>query len=84
MTRPTLDSSYGLATQTDTITEAIVCLQTAAWHGCPLKDPTSICLRRRLILTPSHWTEIPDSYGLIRGRIEEAEGEDNPMERSAV
>ena len=25
----------------DTITEAMVCLQTGAWYGCLLKDPAS-------------------------------------------
>jgi hypothetical protein len=37
-----------------------------------------------LILTPSHWIEVGDSYGGIRGRIKEAKGEGDPIGRPAV
>ena len=34
--------------------------------------------------TPNHWTEVRDPYGGIRGRIEGAEGEGDPIGRPAV
>jgi hypothetical protein len=33
---------------------------------------------------PNHWSEAGDPYCLIRGRIEEAIGEENPIGRIAV
>ena len=36
------------------------------------------------MLTPKHWTEVRNLYGRIRGRIEEAEGESDPIGRPAV
>jgi hypothetical protein len=63
---------------------AMVCLQTGAWHGCPLRGPISSWLRQTQILTPNHWMEAGDPYSWIRGRIEEAEGERNPTGRPAV
>jgi hypothetical protein len=38
----------------------------------------------RNILTHNLWTEVWDPYGRIRGRIEEAEGKGDPIERPAV
>jgi hypothetical protein len=32
------------------------------------------------ILTADLWTEVRDSYGRIRGRIEGTEGDDNPID----
>jgi hypothetical protein len=36
------------------------------------------------IPTPNHWTEIRGLYGRIRGRIERAEVEGDPIRRPAV
>ena len=36
------------------------------------------------ILTGKHWTEVRDSYGRVRGRIEGAEGDCNPIGRTTV
>jgi hypothetical protein len=36
------------------------------------------------ILACNHWNEVRDFYGLIRGRIEEAEGEGDPIGRPTV
>jgi hypothetical protein len=57
---------------------------TGAWHGCPLRVPTSSSLRQKQVLTPDHWTEVRDLYAWIRGRIEEAEREIDPIGRPAV
>jgi hypothetical protein len=34
------------------------------------------------IVTSNHWTEVKDSYRGIRGRIEGAEGEGDPIGRA--
>ena len=39
--RPKLESSLRGGPRPDTITDAMMCLQTGAQHGCPLKGPTS-------------------------------------------
>jgi hypothetical protein len=36
------------------------------------------------ILTANHRTELGDPYGRVRGRIEETEGDGNPIGRSRV
>lgn len=36
------------------------------------------------ILTANHWTEVRDPYGRVRGRIEGAEGDGNPIGRPTV
>jgi hypothetical protein len=36
------------------------------------------------ILIASHWTEVRDPYGRVRGRIEGAEGDGNLIERPTV
>jgi hypothetical protein len=36
------------------------------------------------ILTANYWTEVPDSYGKVRGRTEEAKGDGNPIRRITV
>ena len=40
-TGPNLDPTQGEAPRPDTITDAMVYLQTGAYHDCPLKGPTS-------------------------------------------
>ena len=56
MTVSTWDPSQGEALRPDTITDAMVWLQIEAWHGCPLRGPTSNWLRQ-MILMPTQWTE---------------------------
>jgi hypothetical protein len=36
------------------------------------------------ILTANHWTEVRDPYGRVMRRIEEAEGDGNPIGRTTV
>ena len=36
------------------------------------------------ILTANHWTEVRDPNGRVRGRIEGAEGDGNPIGRPTV
>jgi hypothetical protein len=36
------------------------------------------------ILTAKHWTEVRELYRSIRGRIEGAEGDGNPIEKPSV
>lgn len=56
---PNLGSiSWVSAPKPDTITDAMLCLQTGAWHGCPLRGPTSSWLRQMQILTLNHWTDV--------------------------
>jgi hypothetical protein len=81
---PPCDPSHGGGgTLRPDSTEAMMCLQTGAWHGCPLRGPTSSWLRQMKMLTPNHWTEVGNPYGWIRRRIEEAEGEGDPIGRPA-
>jgi hypothetical protein len=68
----------------DSITDAMMCLQTGGYHVCPVRGHTSNWLSQTQIHIPNHCTEIGDSYGWIRGRIEETEGENNPIGRLAV
>jgi hypothetical protein len=49
MMGPTWDSSHGRTPRPDTITDAMLCLQTGAWHGCSQRGPTSSWLRQKQI-----------------------------------
>ena len=82
MTGPTWDPSHGGTPRPDTVTDAMMCLQMGHWHDCSLRGPTNWCLRQIKVPTRNHCTE--DPYGRIRGRIEEAEGEGDPMGRPRV
>jgi hypothetical protein len=62
----------------------MIYLQTGAWHGCPLRGPTSYWLRQAQIYTPNHWPEDGDPYDLISESIEEVKVEGNPIGRPAV
>jgi hypothetical protein len=88
MTGPTWDLAHGGqvwgAPRPDTTTDAMLCLQTGAWHGSPLRDPSSSWLRQTQILKSNHWTEVRNPYGWIRGRIKGAVGEGNPIGRPAA
>jgi hypothetical protein len=63
---------------------AVLSLQMGAWRGCPLRSPTSSWLRQKQILILNHWTEVRYPYDWIRGSIEKAGRESNPIERPAV
>jgi hypothetical protein len=85
VTAPTWDPSQGEAPRPDTVTDAMLGLQTGAWQGCPLRGPTrQLTETDAYILTPNYWTEVRDPCGSIREKIEEAEGESNPIGRPAV
>ena len=84
MTGPTWDLSYGQAPNPDTITDAMLCLQTGAQHGCPLSGSTSICLKKMQTLTGIHSMEVRDLYGRLRGRVEESVGDINPIRIATV
>jgi hypothetical protein len=71
---PTWDLSHGQAPNPDTITDAMLCLQTGASHICPLRYSTSSWLKQIQILIINLWNKVKDPYGRIRGRIEGAEG----------
>jgi len=49
VTVPTWGPSQGEAPKPDPNTDAVVCLQTVAWHDCLLKGPTG--LRHRYFYT---------------------------------
>ena len=69
-----------LRQQTPTpIADAKMCLQTGAWHGCPLKGSASTSSIQMWMLTANHWTEPGDSNGKVRGRTEGAEGDCKPI-----
>ena len=40
LTGPTWAPSHGRTPRPDTITDAMMCLQTGAWHDCSLRDHT--------------------------------------------
>lgn len=75
----TLDPTHGWASNPDIITDGMLYLQSGAWHGCPLRSSTSNWPRQMQTLTVNHWTEVGSSYSRIRGRIEGAEGDGNPI-----
>ena len=64
--QPKLGSIPWWAPIPDIITDAMLGLQTGAWHGCPVRGSTSSWQRQMQILTAKHWTELGDPYG--RGR----------------
>lgn len=39
--RPNLGSMYEKTPRSDTATDAMMCLQTGAWHGCPKRHTSS-------------------------------------------
>ena len=73
MTCPNWDPCQGESSNPDTIIDGIVCLQTGTYHGCLPSSPTSSWLRQNQILTTNQWSEVRNSCGCIRKRLEEAE-----------
>jgi hypothetical protein len=64
-----------------TITDAMMCLQTGAWHSCLLRGPTSSWLRQMQILTPNHRTEVGDPYSWIGEGLKKLSREGDPIGR---
>jgi hypothetical protein len=69
--RPKLGSSSKEALVSDTISDAMVYLQTGAYIDCYLKGPTSSWKSKMQIYIPNQWAEVGDHYGWIRERLEE-------------
>lgn len=59
MNSPTWESSNAQALNPDTITDAMLYLQTGTQESCPPKGSTSNFLRQIQLHTAKHWTEIP-------------------------
>ena len=59
------DQAQGEAPGPDTITDAVVYLQTEAKHGCPLRVPTGRSKSQMQILAPTQWSEARDPHGPI-------------------
>jgi hypothetical protein len=79
VTGSTWDPSYGWAAILDTITDAMLCFQIGAYHGCPPRGSTSSWLRQMQIPTAKYWTEVREPYKRFgRGEIEVTEGDGNP------
>jgi hypothetical protein len=54
VTGPTWDPSHISIQNPDTITEAILCVQTQAWQGCPWKRSTNNWLKQSQIFIANH------------------------------
>ena len=46
--------------RSDTVTDAMVCLQTGAYHDCPVKSPVSSLNSQMHTIPPKQWTEACD------------------------
>lgn len=82
MKSPTWYSSHVQSPNPNTIADAMLYLQTGAWHGFPLRGSTSTGLRQ--ILTVNYWTKPRDPYRSFRGRTEVSEADCNPIGRTIV
>ena len=56
-TAPTWDLSHVPASNSDTIADATLCLQTGAWYDCSPRDSTTTRMRQMKIYTGNHWTK---------------------------
>jgi hypothetical protein len=83
VTGPNWDPAQGEAPRPDTITDAMVCLQTRAYHDCSPKAPTNSWKSHMQIFTPNQWTEVGDPCVWIREKLEGAE-EGDPIRKPAV
>jgi hypothetical protein len=83
MTGPNWEPAQVEGPRSDSIVDAIVCLQTLwlAYHDWP--PPTSSWKSQMMIFTPNKWTETDDPCSWIRGKLE-AEEKGNPIGRPAV
>jgi hypothetical protein len=59
------DQAQGEVCGPDTITDAVVYLQTESKHGCPTRVPTSRSKSQMQILAPTQWSEARDPHGPI-------------------
>ena len=78
MTGPTWVPSYGRTSNPDTITDDMLRL---AWLS---SERLYQQLTETDADTAKHWPEVGDPYGRVRGRIEGAEGDFNPIGRPTV
>jgi hypothetical protein len=58
MTGPTWDPSHGSTNSPDIITDAVMCIETGAWHGCLLRGPTSNIMRQKQKLVRPPWEKL--------------------------
>jgi hypothetical protein len=69
VTSLTCDSFHGRAPNSDTITDAMLCLQIETQYGNLLRSSTRRCLRQMEMLIANHYTEIRDPSGRVREMI---------------
>jgi hypothetical protein len=79
VTGPNLDPAQGEALRPDTITDAMVCLKTGA-----IMTAQQAAERVRCRYLHPIWTEAGGPCGWIRGKLEEAEEEGDPIGTPAV
>lgn len=72
-----------MAPRFDTVTDAMVWLQTGAYPGGPVKSPVSSLNSQMHISPPNQWTETGDPCDWIRKILEEGE-EGDSIGRPAV
>ena len=72
-----------MAPRFDTVTDAMVWLQTGAYPGGPVKSPVSSLNSQMHISPPNQWTETGDPCDWIREILEEGE-EGDSIGRPAV
>jgi hypothetical protein len=68
----------------DTITDVVFFLKTGAWHGCPLRDPTSSWVRQMQILSMQPMDCSREYLWLIIERLEAGEEVGYPIGKPAV
>lgn len=76
-TCPNWNSTQRDVQMLDTITDTVVFLQTGALANCSMRGPTGRLMRQWYINTYNQCTEIMNTCGSIRKRLEEAEGASN-------
>jgi hypothetical protein len=84
MRGPKWDPIQGEDPRPDSITEAMEGSQKGTYLDRPPKDPTSSWKSQMQVFVRNQWTEADDPCGWIRGKVEEAEAEGNPVTAPAV
>jgi hypothetical protein len=74
----TFDPSHACRPNPEPITDAILCLQTGAWHGCPLRVSTRNRLESNADTYRPPLDEVGEPRGRVRERTEGAKGDCNP------
>ena len=64
-----------MAPRFDTVTDAMVWLQTGAYPGGPVKSPVSSLNSQMHTIPPKQWTEACDPCDWIRENLEGEEGD---------